>query len=91
MVKAYERFRDAGFEIIGIDYNDSVEDQEAFMERYGMTWPQVRESDSQRTIHDLYRNGTWPTHYLIDEDGRISDFNPRGGKLLELLEARFGR
>lgn len=91
LVEAYERYRDAGFEIIGIDYRDSVEDQVVFMEEYGMAWPQARESESGRPIHDLYRNMTWPTHYLIDEDGRILDFNPRGGKVLELLEARFGR
>ncbi len=91
LVDAYERYRDAGFEIIGIDYKDSEEAQLAFMEEFGMSWPQARESDSDRPIHDLYRNWTWPTHYLIDEDGVIIDFNPRGGKVLELLEERFGR
>ncbi len=91
MVEAYERFRDDGFEIIGIDYKDSVEAQTAFMQEYGMTWPQARESESGRPIHDLYRNWTWPTHYLIDTDGRILEFNPRGRRVLEILEERFGR
>lgn len=91
LVEAYERYHDAGFEIIGIDYKDSPEDQRAFMQEYGVTWPQARESESDRPIHDLYRNWTWPTHYLIDEEGRILEFNPRGRSVLELLEAHFGR
>lgn len=90
MVEAYERYREDGFEIIGIDYRDSVDAQAAFMEEYGIEWLQTRESDSARPIHDLYRNWTWPTHYLIDENGRILAFNPRGERILELLEEHFG-
>jgi len=91
LVAAYERFHEAGFEIIGIDIDDSEARQRAFMSEFGMSWPQARESKESRPIHDLYRNWTWPTHYLLDENGVIIEFNPRGEELIPRLEAHFGR
>ncbi|MGD8328266.1 MAG: TlpA disulfide reductase family protein [Acidobacteriota bacterium] len=90
LVEAYERFAARGFEIIGIDYGDDEEQQRAFMEEFGIDWPQTRESNAARPIHELYRVPDWPTHFLIDEDGMILKYEPRGEQLIELLEEHFG-
>jgi len=91
LVEAYERFAARGFEIIGIDYGDDEEQQRAFMDEFGIDWPQTRESNAGRRIHELYRVPDWPTHFLIDEDGVILKYEPRGEQLIELLEEHFDR
>ena len=91
MVEAYERFAERGFEIIGIDYNESEEQQLAFMREFDIDWPQARESDAGRPIHDLYRVWNWPIHFLIDENGVILKYNPRAEEIVELLEQHFAR
>lgn len=91
MVEAYERFAEEGFEIIGIDYNETEEQQLAFMQEFDIRWPQTRESDARRPIHDLFRVWNWPTHVLIDEDGAIIKHDPRGEQIVELLEEHFAR
>lgn len=89
LIEAWGRFHERGFEIVGVDYRDALDELRPFLEEKGMAWTQTREEGEDRPVHDLYRVWAWPTHYLIDEDGEILAFNVRGEALVETLEEHF--
>lgn len=91
LVDTYERFRDRGFEIVGVNYRDDEETLRSFLDDNGMSWMQTREGRGANPIHELYSIRAWPSYYLIDESGNLLALNPRGKRLTEALEAHFGR
>jgi peroxiredoxin len=70
LVEVYEKFQARGFEIIGIDSNDTPEKLRQFIGDKKMRWAQTMEEDNG-PIHTLYRVIGWPTYYLIGQDGKI--------------------
>lgn len=95
LVKAYEKFKEKGFEIISISsdlmFNSKNEDEfKKFTEENNMSWTQALD-DKDQTIHKLYNIVHWPTLYLIDKNGTIiRDENVlRGTQLEETLAEVF--
>lgn len=66
----YARFRDAGFEIVGVARNTSDE-LSGFMEKEKPQWVIIPDADRQRSITELYEVSLWPTLLLLGPDGRI--------------------
>lgn len=66
----YARFRDAGFEIVGVARNTSGE-LSGFMEKEKPQWVIIPDADRQRSITELYEVSLWPTLLLLSPDGRI--------------------
>lgn len=66
----YARFRDAGFEIVGVAQNTSGE-LSGFMEKEKPQWVIIPDADRQRSITELYEVSLWPTLLLLGPDGRI--------------------
>ena len=66
----YARFRNAGFEIVGIAQNTSGE-LYGFMEKEKPQWVIVPDADSEQSITELYKVSLWPTLLLIGPGGRI--------------------
>ena len=81
LARAYERFRDRGFEIIGMDYEKpdataadlaaGVVRVREFLAERGLTWPQARTESIKRLFERRFQIGTWPTMILLDRDGRV--------------------
>ncbi len=67
--KAYEAFHARGFEILGMNGDESFEKAEKMLQRQGIGWEQARMDN------DLYGSRfqivQWPTMILIDEQGKI--------------------
>lgn len=63
--KLYEKYKDQGFDVIGVSEYDTVEAAKADIEKKGITFPVVYESDSreakQKTPHYDYRKETGDT------------------------------
>jgi len=63
--KFYEKYKDSGFEIIGVGEYASVADMKTSLDTYKITFPVVYESDStaakQKTPHYEYRKTTGDT------------------------------
>lgn len=63
--KLYEKYKGQGFEVIGVSEYDTVEATKADLEKKGITFPVVYESDSrdakQKTPHYEYRQATGDT------------------------------
>lgn len=63
--KLYEKYKDQGFAVIGVSEYDTVEAAKLDVEKKGITFPVVFESDSkdakQKTLHYDYRKETGDT------------------------------
>ena len=70
LVAAYEKYRDRGFDIIGIDTIDTREKALEFMKTHKLTWVQTMEPD-KGPIQVLYRISGFPSYFLIGADGLI--------------------
>ena len=72
---ALERFYRAhagrGFEILGIDFNDTSDDATNFVKRYDITYPQLRDGSGDFSKDDLGTTGV-PESFLISPSGRLA-------------------
>jgi cytochrome c biogenesis protein CcmG/thiol:disulfide interchange protein DsbE len=71
---ALERFYDAhrgrDFTILGIDSNDLTGDARAFVRRYRITYPQLRDGSGDFSQGELGTTGV-PESFLVDPRGRL--------------------
>jgi len=59
------------FTVLGIALDDTTEDSSAFVEEFGLTYPQLRDSDGDER-KDAYGMTGFPESFLIDPDGNIA-------------------
>ena len=96
LVKAYEKFKEKGFEIISISSDlmmqtKTEEEFKSFTQEKNMSWTHVLD-DKNKTIHTLYNIAHWPTLYLVDQNGTIikNETVLRGTELEKTLNEVFG-
>lgn len=65
----WQRYRDRGVVVLGVDVQDLVPEALRFMKETGTTYPQVRDKDN--TIYRAYGLTGVPETFFIDRDGRI--------------------
>jgi peroxiredoxin len=70
LVATYQKYHSRGFEIIGIEANDTPATVREFTAAHHMTWTQTLEKD-KGVIGALHRIEGWPTAFLIGPDGRF--------------------
>lgn len=58
-----------GFTVLGIDSRDLSDDGRAFVESYGLTYPQLRDGDGS-AANDFGTTGV-PENFLVDPRGRV--------------------
>lgn len=87
MVKLYPKYKDKGFEILGVSLDDSRNAWERAVKKDKITWLQVIdfggwEAKTARrwNIYQL------PTSYLVDKDGTLLAMDPEPGELEKLLD-----
>ena len=87
VIAAYEKYKDKGFEVIGISLDDDKEKLEEFTRKNGMPWPQYFDGKGwENEIASRYKITGIPATYLIGKDGRIVATDLRGGALEAQLE-----
>ena len=67
----HQRHASGSFTILGIDLDDNTDDARSFVERYGLTYPQLRDGDG-RDRRDAYGMTGFPESFLIDPEGDIA-------------------
>src|SRR5690606_37491361 len=91
---AYERFGDAGFEIVSVSFDETAEEVEAFRaERFPMPWPNVHVgADFGGDVARTFEVGALPKPLLVGADGRLvaRDAAVRGANLERVLEQLLG-
>jgi cytochrome c biogenesis protein CcmG/thiol:disulfide interchange protein DsbE len=63
------RHGDADFTVLGIDSRDLSDDGRAFVERFGLTYPQLRDGDGD-AASEFGTTGV-PENFLVDPAGRV--------------------
>ncbi|GAB2809717.1 redoxin domain-containing protein [Ferruginibacter profundus] len=84
IVKAYNAYKDKGFEIFGVSYDSEKgkEKWKAAIVKDGLVWKQVSELKSwQNTTSDQFYIKAIPANILLDKEGRIIAKNLFGKKL----------
>ncbi len=66
----YEAHRSPDFTILGIDSNDLTGDATAFLRRYGVSYPQLRDGSGDYSQGELGTTGV-PESFLVDPRGRL--------------------
>jgi cytochrome c biogenesis protein CcmG, thiol:disulfide interchange protein DsbE len=66
---AWERYRDRGVVVLGIDGQDFRSDAERFMERFGVTYPIVH--DGKGSTWGRYGLGGVPETWFVNRKGRL--------------------
>lgn len=79
--KAYEAYKDQGFEILGLDselpdvtpedFAKGLEGVKKFVADKGVTWPQARTESIKRIYEKRFQVVAWPTLVLLDPKGAI--------------------
>ena len=59
------------FTVLGIDLDDTTDDALAFVERYGLTYPQLRDGDG-RDRREAFGMTGFPESFLIDPEGNVA-------------------
>ncbi len=94
LVKAYARYKDKGFEILGVSL-DQVSSRPAWIaaiKKDDLTWTHVSDLKAwNNAAAVLYGVRAVPQNYLINPQGVIVAKNLRGSDLEEKLESIFGK
>jgi cytochrome c biogenesis protein CcmG/thiol:disulfide interchange protein DsbE len=59
------------FTVLGINLDDNTADATEFVEKYGLTYPQLRDGDG-RGRRDAYGMTGFPESFLIDPEGDVA-------------------
>jgi cytochrome c biogenesis protein CcmG/thiol:disulfide interchange protein DsbE len=59
------------FTVLGINLDDTSDDAIAFVRRYGLTYPQLRDGDGSDR-RDAYGMTGFPESFLVDPDGKLA-------------------
>jgi peroxiredoxin len=90
LVATYNRFKDKGFEIIGISFDTNKENWLQAVKDDGLTWPQLSDLKGwNNAAGKLYGIRSIPANVLLDKEGYIIAKNLRGQELDEKLEYVF--
>lgn len=92
MKKNYEKYHDAGFEIVGISLDRDRDALANYLEKKEVPWITLHDEETpgESEAADYYGVSGIPTMVLVGEDGKVISLNARGETLTELLEEHFG-
>ena len=78
----YDKYKDKGFVMLGIDPIDDPEEDEMadFLAKRGISYTILF---SERELSDTYRIGGYPTLYFLDREGKIAKMHIGFGKDME--------
>lgn len=74
---AYSKYKSSGFEILGMDKDDTVEKAKTFVAEHGIRWTQASAESINELINVRLRVYSFPAEILIDPRGKIISL---GGK-----------
>ena len=85
----FERYRDRGLVVLGVDVNDFRQDARRFMRRYGLTYPIVYDGKGS-TVGKWGVRG-FPETFFVDRSGRLVGERISGAVDIERNRAAFER
>ena len=90
VVKSYAQYKDKGYEIVGVSFDQNGEPWKKAVGDLGMTWPQMSDLKGwECQAHEAYGVNSIPSNVLVDPQGIIMAHDLRGQGLLEKLAEIF--
>ncbi|HAM84129.1 MAG TPA: hypothetical protein DFK15_12530 [Butyricimonas sp.] len=90
VLKAYNRFKDKGFTVIGYSIDSSDKAWLGAVEKDGMPWEQLFGMNGEKIdASKLYGVTAIPSNFLLDPEGKIVGIDLRGERLERRLEQIF--
>ncbi len=93
--KLYEKYHDAGFEVLGYSVDRDLEALEKFEEERKLPWKtasrtlSIAAEKEYVNLSDYYGVESIPTMILVGKDGKVISTEARGAELKRLLEEQF--
>lgn len=91
IVGTWRKYRDLGFNVVGINYGESEGEAVAFTKTYGMDFPNF--FDPGKLVAAQYGVVSMPSSYLLDRKGTVREFIPGKidfNKLVPAIETLLG-
>jgi peroxiredoxin len=86
LVKTYNEFKNAGFEILGVASDDNKQFWTEAVQKDSLTWQNVSDLKGDKNKAALiYGVSYYPTNFLIDKNGIIIAKDLRGDALISKL------
>jgi peroxiredoxin len=90
--KLYPKYKDKGFEILGISLDDSDEAWKKAISKDKITWPQVIDRGGwEANTASLWNINALPTSYLVDKEGRLIAMDLEKKDLERVLDELLGK
>jgi len=92
IAKNYEKYRDKGFEVVGISLDQDREALENYLGEHETPWIVLHEAKEggKNPASDYYGIFGIPAMMLVDKDGKVVTLNARGERLSSELERLLG-
>ena len=90
MLAVYEKYKERGFEIVGIGLDEKKDEAQAFIKKLSIPWINLWDSrkNGVSKVMETYGVSAIPTVFLLDKEGKVVTLEARGlllGKELERL------
>jgi thiol-disulfide isomerase/thioredoxin len=89
IVAAYDRYRDQGFEVVGISLDQDREALDRYLSTKEVSWITLHENEGQHPAAVEYEVNSIPFMVLIDREGKVISTEARGEELNRLLAEQF--
>jgi peroxiredoxin len=87
VVKAWQRFKDKGFDVLGVSLDEDFDQWAEAVEQDGLAWKQVSDlKGGQSEVAKMYGVKSIPSSFLLDPKGNIIARDLRGDDLIKELE-----
>lgn len=92
VVAAYNKYKDKGFTVLGVSFDQDKNKWLAAVEKDKLAWDQVSDLKGWgNEVGRIYSISSIPQNLLIDKEGKILDKNLRGPALEQKLEEIFSK
>jgi len=91
LVKLYPKYKDKGFEILGVSLDEDASDWQKAVKKDKISWLQVIDNGGweSKTVNQ-WRISAIPTSYLINKDGTLIAMDLEGKDLEKALKELLG-
>lgn len=84
--RLYRKHREAGFEIVGVSFDESAAQVTGFAKQNGLEWRQLLNPSGQGPVAAGFQVRTIPALFLVDRQGKVAFVDVRGEELREAIE-----
>lgn len=91
LVKLYSKYKDKGFEILGVSLDEKRNEWKKAVTKDKITWPQINDDGGWNAVSAAKWNiNAIPASFLIDKDGNVVAFDPEKQDLENKIKQLLG-